>query len=204
MKSFVLIAAIVGSVAAQATVTQWNATTRTCTLANEQSVCGDLAGSCCGTVTTKVGTAAATSTNKCIARNLAEDLPTVSYTTGTTTTTVTYTCLNTTRPASYVGYSRCINETNCASGSCCANLNYTIAGNTRNQTFNGCVPGSTGYTPGTSVAFIFGNPSNLGDITYQATCPASLNQNFYNSLAAQLKGTLTLIAFVVVSFVSLY
>lgn len=96
---------------------------------------------CCGSVTTKIGTATANSINRCMPRNFAEDIPTLSYTTGTTTTTVTYSCLNTTRPAAYTALTRCTNETNCGRGYCCATLNYTIASNARNLSFNECVPG---------------------------------------------------------------
>ena len=104
----------------------WNAKSRFCALANETASCGDLTNGCCGSITTKVGSAAQTVVNRCISRNLAEDIPSYSYTVGSTTTTVAYSCLSA-RPTSYEVYAKCTNETSCSSGYCCANLNYTVA-----------------------------------------------------------------------------
>ena len=121
-----IISAIFLAFAATQNILNWDAKARYCTVANETASCGDLGSSaCCGSITTKVGSAAQTVVNRCITRNLAEDIPNYSYTVGTVTTTVAYACLNTTRPSNYEVYSKCINETTCASGYCCANLNYT-------------------------------------------------------------------------------
>ena len=125
MKVAIISAIFIGLSVAQ-TTNIWNAKTRFCTVANETAACGDLTNACCGSITTKVGTAAQTIVNRCISRNLAEDLPNYSYTSGTTTTTVGYACLNATRPANYEVYSKCTNDSTCASGYCCANLNYTV------------------------------------------------------------------------------
>lgn len=121
---------------------------------------------CCGSITTKVGTATNVITNRCIPRSLVDDLPSLSYTVGTTTTTVAYACL-TTRPTGNTAPVRCLNETQCSSGFCCANMNYTFAttGQTsRNVTFNECVPGSYGRDAGTVMQFLMGHPTNVGTI----------------------------------------
>lgn len=126
MKVAIISALLVGLSVAQSTNT-WDAKTRSCTLATEATACADLTNACCGSIVTKVGTAGAKTLNRCISRNLAEDLPNYSYTTGSTTTTVTYSCLNTTRPADYEVYTACNNDETCTSGYCCASYNYTIS-----------------------------------------------------------------------------
>ena len=121
MKVAIISAIFLGFAATQNTI-NWDAKNRFCTLANETAACGDLGSSaCCGSITTKVGTAAQTTVNRCITRNLAEDIPSYSYTVGTVTTTVAYACLSTTRPTNYEVYTKCSNESSCASGYCCAN-----------------------------------------------------------------------------------
>lgn len=133
-----IISALFVSLTVGQSINVWNAKARYCALANETASCGDLTNACCGSITTKVGTAAATVVNRCIQRNLVDDIPNFSYAVGATTTTVTYACLST-RPSSYEVYAKCTNEVNCTSGYCCANMNYTIpvAGQTtKNYTQN--------------------------------------------------------------------
>lgn len=130
MKVAIISAFLLGLTVAQST-TSFAANGTYCALTNETTVCGNFTDACCGTITTQVGTAAKSSVNKCISRHLSEDMSSVSYLTGTTTTTVTYACLNTTRPSTYTVYSKCTNETNCTtSGYCCASFNYTIGNGT--------------------------------------------------------------------------
>lgn len=155
MKVAIISAVFIGFAAAQTTM-NYMGQNRFCAVANETAVCGDLgADYCCGTISTKVGTAAATTTNKCIPRDLSENLNSVSYLTGTTTpqvtTTVTYTCLTTTRPATFTPMVKCTNETNCTtSGYCCASFNYTAGLNstTQQSSLRECVPGSMGLNQG--------------------------------------------------------
>ena len=85
-----IISALFVSLTVAQTTNIWNAKSRFCALANETAACGDLTNGCCGAITTKVGTAAQTVVNRCISRNLVEDIPNYSYTVGTTTTTVSY------------------------------------------------------------------------------------------------------------------
>lgn len=127
MKAAIISTLFLGLTVAQIpNINIWNAKTRFCTVANETAACGDLTNGCCGSITTKVGSAAQTTVNRCISRNLAEDVPSYSYIVGTTTTTVGYACLNTTRPANYEVYTKCSNESTCATGYCCGNLSYTV------------------------------------------------------------------------------
>lgn len=125
MKIAIISTILVGLSAAQNT-TIWDVKSKTCTLATEATACADMTNACCGTITTKVGSASNVVTTKCLQRNLVEDLPTYQYTTGTTTTVVTYSCLSS-RPASYEVYDNCNDETTCKSGYCCGSFNYTIS-----------------------------------------------------------------------------
>lgn len=75
MKIAIISTILVGLSAAQ-TTTIWDAKTKTCTLATEATACADMPNACCGTITTKVGTANNVVTTKCLQRNLVEDLPT--------------------------------------------------------------------------------------------------------------------------------
>ena len=166
MKVAIISAILLGLTVAQTTNT-WDAKARFCTVANETTACADMTNACCGSITTKVGTAGAKVLNRCISRNLVEDLPNYSYTTGSTTTTVAYACLNSTRPANYEVYSSCSNDTTCSSGYCCASYNYTVSQNgqtSKNLTENKCIPGNIGRDNGTLTEFLFGNTGNLGDI----------------------------------------
>eukprot|EP00347_Sterkiella_histriomuscorum_P012653 403367744 len=196
-----IISAILFSLAVAQTTTQWDAKTRTCTQATEATACANLTNACCGSIQTKVGTAAAVTVNRCIQRNLAEDIPSLSYVSGTTTTTVAYACLNQTRPSTYEVYTKCNNETTCSSGYCCATVNYTIASQaTRNLTQAQCIPGSVGRDNGSIIQHLFGNTaSNLGDINVQSMCYASLNPSFYASSAVFIRGALAIVITVVLA-----
>lgn len=201
MKVAIISAILIGFAAAQST-TVWDARTKFCTAANETAACAGLTDACCGSITTKVGTAANVVSNRCISRHLVDDFATTtSYGTGASATTVTYACLST-APTGYAATPRCQNETTCSSGYCCANTTYAIqqSGQTaRNATFNQCVPGSAGKDSGSVVSFLWGHPALTGtiaDVNIQSTCYASLNSNFYasgSSNAALLKSVFAMV-----------
>lgn len=65
MKIAIISTILVGLSAAQ-TTNVWDVKTKTCTLATEATACVDLVNACCGTITTKVGTASSVTTNKCL------------------------------------------------------------------------------------------------------------------------------------------
>ena len=166
MKAVIISAIFLGLTAAQNQAT-WDARTKYCSTTNETTVCAGMENACCGSINTKVGAATNSITNRCIPRNLVDDLPSLSYTAGTVTTTVAYACLNTTRPAGNTAPPRCVNDTQCTSGFCCASMNYTFSQTgqtTKNVTFNECVPGAIGRDAGSVINFLLGHPSNVGTV----------------------------------------
>lgn len=193
MKAVLFSAILIGFAATQ-NVANWDARNLFCTVANETTACAGLTDACCGSITTKVGTAAATTINRCISRRLAESIPATWYgATAAANTTVNYACLNTTRPTGYTAYTNCVNDTSCSSGSCCANFNYTVGTRANvNLTTTQCIPGSVGSNPGSLSNFYWTTSPSLGDISTQALCTAALNTNFYSN-AVLLKSTVALV-----------
>eukprot|EP00347_Sterkiella_histriomuscorum_P005474 403356476 len=190
MKVAILSAILLGLVVSQTTTT-FDGRTKTCTLQNEGTNCADLTDACCGTIVTRVGTATAVTTTKCISRRLSDDVKSLTY----GTTTVTYNCLNTTKPANYETYTTCVNDTSCTtSGYCCATTNYTISTVVnRNLTTTQCIPGSIARDSGSVINHLFSTTAT-SDISTQAICYAGLNTNFYASSAATLmKGAASLL-----------
>ena len=189
MKVAILSAILLGLVVSQSTTT-FDAKTKTCQLATETTNCADLTDACCGTIVTKVGSAAAVTTTKCISRRLSDDVKTVTY----GSTTVTYACLSTVKPSNYETYTTCVNDTSCTtSGYCCATTNYTISTNVnKNLTTTQCIPGSIARDSGSVVNYLFSTTAT-SDISTQAICYAGLNTNFYASNAVLLKGAVALV-----------
>jgi len=190
MKVFIVSALLLGLAIAQ-TETTYDARTAYCSTTNETSACANLTDACCGTVSTKVGTATATSVTRCISRHLTEDLGSVSYG-STTVTAVTYSCLNSTKATGYSTYANCTDSANCSSGYCCAVMNYTISSKTANASSAKCVAGSLGTTPGTNTSYKFNAASTAADLGVQTTCYSSMNSNFYSS-AFVLKSAVALV-----------
>ena len=56
MKAVIISTLFLGLAVSQST-TVWDARTKFCTVANETTACAGLQNACCGTVTTKVGSA---------------------------------------------------------------------------------------------------------------------------------------------------
>jgi hypothetical protein len=189
MKVLVLSALLATFASAQVTPTAYNATTTTCSV-SDASACANYADSCCGLIWYRLsGVLKNTPAPVCISRHLAEDISTISYTGGYT---VTYQCLNTTA-ALGSAYTKCTNETNCTSGYCCANGNYTLGTST---TYTGklnstmCVPSSVGKNPGSAQSWTFSSLFPQVNVVNQYNCTTSLNTNFYSN-AVLLKSAVT-------------
>ena len=178
MKAFIVAALFVGLTVAQ-TQTTYDGSASFCAAANETTACANYTESCCGTVSTKIGAAAATSVTRCISRRLTEAVPTSWYMSGTNNVTLTYSCL-TTKPTNYTTYATCVNSSSCSSGQCCANQVQTVLNRgAANLTSTVCVPGDLGRDSGTNVTHKYNSASNQADIGVLSVCYQSLNTAFY-------------------------
>lgn len=189
MKAFIVAALLVGLTVAQ-TTSNYDGSNAFCAAANETTACANLTDSCCGTVSTKIGAAAATSVTRCISRRLVSAIPTNAwFMQGTNNVTLTYTCL-TNAPTNYTNYAACTNSSTCGTGQCCGNRAYTAQTNSVNITGAVCIPGDLGRDAGTNVTHKYNTASNLADISLFRVCYQSINTDFYASSAVVLKSVI--------------